>query len=148
MSTRLGFIIVGGIFLAVFANQIANRMTTDAINIAVGFMLGLITSVPISFGLMLAVQKRQQQNVIIEESAPVNDSPAPVVSEPPFAPSPFAQLAQFPQQRMPYPPVIVVTPQNGYANPYNQTPNISYPQLGDATPMQERNWKIVGEEEE
>lgn len=144
MNTRIALIIAAGIFLAVLATQIANRMTTDAINVAVGALCGMVASVPVSFGLLLALQRRQEQSAV-EQSVPVNDDEPGPYPELPYAPS-FAQYQQ-PQQRMPYPQVIVVAPpQSGYGSPYAQSPNMNYPQLGDG--MQERNWKIVGEGEE
>lgn len=144
MNTRIALIVAAGIFLAVLATQIANRMTTDAINVAVGALCGMAASIPVSFGLVLALQRRQEQN-IVESSAPANEDEVSSYPELPYAAS-YAQYQQ-PPQRMPYPQVIVVAPpQNGYGSPYAQAQNMNYPQLGEG--MQERNWKIVGEGDE
>jgi hypothetical protein len=145
MRWRTGIGLAFIVAAAVLAYQIGARLSDEAVLTIVGVMCGILASIPISIGLLVALT-RERTPYGTEEYDPL-DEPAPAgyeVYRPAPPPSPLhAQLPERPPQ------IIVVAPPQAPSNalPY---PNYLLPAQAAppyAAPMQERNFKIVGEDE-
>lgn len=143
MMWRTGIILAFIVGAAVLAYQIGARLSDEAITTIVGVLCGILASIPISLGLLIALT-RERATYAAEQA--IEPDPEPI-------PSPYGvyRPATPPQPQMQPPQIIVVAP------PPAQLPqNIS--QYGNflpapqsnalSAPMHERNFKIVGEDDE
>lgn len=147
MTVRASVFFLAGVFLIALAVQIANRLSNDALNFAIGAVCGMGVSLPVSFGLLLAVYRRKMSN---EEESAVETEAAPlaVTRIPEPASTAFAGAIN---PKPTYPQIIVVSPTpSPYPNNYANYSDLYRPGLptGPDQSLQERTWKIVGEEEE
>jgi len=130
-------VLAGLVFIGVMAWRIGERLSADAIGMALGVLFGIIAGLPVAL-LVLAANRRREERENFER--------------------PDGRQRQLPQgygyPMQPQPPVIVLAGhgapqmQNGYGYERGQMPP-PYPAL----PMpqeasQERRFKVVGEQEE
>ncbi len=140
MTWRNGFVLAVIAAAAVMAYQIGSRLSDEAIMTIVGVTCGIVASIPVSIGLLIALT-RERTTYVAEEYI-----------EPEPAPSPYNvyRPSQPPQPQMQQPQIIVVAPPQQQLPP-NFSPYGNYlpsPQMNELpAPMQERNFKIVGEDE-
>lgn len=151
MMWRIG--ILGAIIIAaaVMAYQIGSRLSDEAIMTIVGVACGIAASIPVSIGLLIALTRERATY------AATSYSDASAYAEPEPEPEPYniyrspnPPHPQLPTQPSPPPQIIVVTPpqtqlpQNfsAYGNYLAAPQNNALP-----APMQERTFRIVGEDE-
>jgi hypothetical protein len=149
---RTGAILAFIIAAAIIAYQIGSRLSDQAIMTIVGVMCGIAASIPVSIGLLIALTRERTTYVSEEYYEPEPEpAPAPYTVYRPPAPQ-YTQSYQQPQSQTPQQPQIIFVaspqgqPQPGYG-PYGSY--LQPPQLGAGfpAPMQERNFKIVGEDD-
>ena len=141
------FLAVLLIFVGVAAWRIGGRLSSDALSMAIGLLLGVMAGIPAAL-LMLASNRRRGE---MRDDQPMNPNGARQGQVMPYGQNPY------PQQ----PPVIVLAPgmqgmpnqqqgaagmnfQTGY--PSNQP--VNQQALPSSEPMETRRFKVVGEEEE
>lgn len=155
MLWRVGILMAFIVGTGVLAYQIGARLSDEAIMTIVGVSCGIIASIPVSIGLLIALT-RERSTCATEEYIEIEPEPAPAsysVYRPSHAPAaPQPQLPQAsPTQASQMPQIIVVAPPQGQLPP-NALPygNFLAPPTPPAlpAPMQERTFKIVGEEDE
>jgi len=125
---------------AVLAYQIGSRLSDQAIMTLLGVLCGVAASIPVSIGLLLALTRKRHYNYG-DGADDVYQDPAPA-AYPVYRPTPPTP---------PQPPqIIVVAPPQGQLPP-NYNPYSNYllppPAATGSTPMQERSFRIVGEDE-
>lgn len=98
-------LIFSGLFVVAIAITMAFRMTSDAMAVIVGIVLGMLATVPTSLLLLYLVRQRDQQQ---------------------FDPRQQYQAGQ-------YPPVVVVnsSPNGGYGTMANGNPQSFLPAIGE-----------------
>lgn len=143
---RTGFILAVIIAAAVMAYQIGSRLSDDAIMTIVGVSCGIAASIPVSVGLLIALTRERNVYADYDYDEP-EPAPTPYNVYRPSMP-PQSQLNAHPQQSQ-QPQIIVVAPPQ-QPLPQNYAPYSSYLQSpGQAAllaPMQERTFKIVGDD--
>lgn len=147
---RTGFTLAVIIAAAVMAYQIGARLSDEAIMTIVGVTCGIAASIPISIGLLIALTRERAEPLVEEyiEPEPVSASASYNIYRPSMPPQPQPLS---PQQLTQQPQIIVVAPpqqslaQNSptYGN-YLLTPG----QAALPAPMQERTFRIVGENDD
>lgn len=143
MVWRIGILLTCIAGAAVLAYQIGSRLSDEAVMTIAGVSCGILAGIPVSIGLLIALTRERA-------TFPQNDYND---IEPGTAPAPYnVYRAPAPQSQLPQPQIIVVAPpQSGPAQnlfPYqNYLPPQSVPLLPASASMQERTFKIVGEEE-
>ena len=139
MLWRFGIFLTCIVGAGVLAYQIGARLSDEAIMTIAGVSCGILASIPVSIGLLIALTRDRAVD------APTD----PVELEPDPAPAPYnVYRAPTPQQQLlPQQPqiILVAPPQNQL--PQNLLPYQSYVPPALPAPMQERTFKIVGEEE-
>lgn len=154
MMWRTGILLAFIVGAGVLAYQIGSRLSDEAIMTIAGVSCGILASVPVSLGLLIALTRERaaqpQYEVVESEVEPEPFTyevyrPAPVAPPPPQLP----QVSQTQAAAMPQ-IIVVAPPQNGMAQnafPYGNyfPPPPAVPAL--PAPMQERTFKIVGEED-
>lgn len=157
MIWRIGFVgsfIVGA---AVLAYQIGSRLSDEAVMTLVGVLCGIVASIPVSIGLIIALTRPRPVLDPEEDDAYApkygrEPQPPPYPIYRPAAPqavSPFQQLPQ-PHPYTGQPPQIIVVSPSQMPNGGSQYGNyLLPPQAGPVygAPMQERNFKIVGDDD-
>ncbi len=145
MMWRIGIVLAFIVAAAVMAYQIGSRLSDEAIMTIVGVVCGITASIPVSIGLLIALT-RERSTYVAEEYTEPEPAPAPYHI---YRPSP-PPLPQMQQQASQMPQIIVVAPPQQQL-PQNFSPYGNYlpsPQMNALpAPMQERNFKIVGEDE-
>jgi hypothetical protein len=137
MSARTGLLLVLMISGAVLIYTVTARLSEQTIDVVVGLLCGVVASVPVSVGLLIALTRRHRDRIVEEEEA--GGDPEPV--------APYAGY----QSRHPYPPVIVITPQQGQLpGPYaGLLPPGAMPFGYDMNePPTARDFKIIGEDDD
>ncbi len=138
------FLVILLVFVGVAAWRIGGRLSSDALSMAIGLLLGVMAGIPAAL-LMLASNRRREEG----NEDPARGTPGgrqgQVMS--------YGQMP-YPQQ----PPVIVLAPgmgnqpQNGQAPNYQTGFSMEQPSGQQALPsadqMETRRFKVVGEEEE
>lgn len=145
MMLRSGIVLALITGVAVLAYQIGSRLSDEAIMTIAGVSCGIVASIPVSIGLLIALT-RERTAYADEEYVEPEPVPAPYNVYRPAMPS-QPQFPTAPQQ----PQIIVVSPPQQQLPP-NFVPYGNYLQPPGANnalpaPMQERNFKIVGEDE-
>ena len=140
MMWRIGIVLAFIVAAAVMAYQIGSRLSDEAIMTIVGVVCGITASIPVSIGLLIALT-RERSTYVAEEYVEPEPAPAPYHI---YRPSPP------PQPQMQQPQIIVVAPPQQQL-PQSFSPYGNYLPLSQMNalpaPMQERNFKIVGEDE-
>ncbi len=140
MLWRNGIILAFIFGAGVMAYQIGARLSDQAITTIAGVVCGIFATIPISVGLLIALTRERPAEV---EAEYIDIKPAP---EPYQVYRPSPPPAQIPPQ----PQIIVVAPPNAPL-PQNYFPYGSYaPPSAPAlpAPMQERTFKIIGEQDD
>jgi hypothetical protein len=109
--------IMCGLFFTGLAVTVALRMTTDAMAVIVGIILGMVATVPTTLVLLFMIRQRDSQQ----------------------------QQMDFRQQYGHYPPVVVVNSPPNQGSYTNGMTNFTNPHSLPA-PMSERSFKVVGQE--
>ena len=122
MKRAIGLIV--GVFAAVLAVVIGNRMSTDAMAVVVGVVCGVLASVPTSLLLIWALGRRGQGQMAGAEG-PVR----------------YGMGANT------YPPVVVVNPGPSYGMASYGPPGQVSPGQNLPLPAGPRTFKVVGDEE-
>lgn len=144
MTWRIGIVLAFVVAAAVMAYQIGSRLSDEAIMTIVGVVCGIAASIPVSLGLLIALT-RERVTYASEEYVEPEPAPAPYNIYRPATP----------QHQMQQPQIIVVAPPQptltALGVPQNFSPYGNYlssPQMNALpAPMQERNFKIVGEDD-
>jgi hypothetical protein len=132
MSIKTGLLLVLVIAGAVLVYSVAARISDQTLDVLVGLSCGVAATVPATIGLFLAVFRRRKDRQEAEEQT--DDYNQHGRSIEPYPP------------RQPYPPVIVVTPQqNQFPNSYGGMLPPSY-NLNE--PPRGRDFKIIGEDDD
>ncbi len=123
---RNGIVLVGMAFAVTLAIVVANRLSEQALAVAVGALCGIVASVPVSIAFVIGASRNwgRPQSIAEEQTEPEPPYPQPQPQQPIIVIAP-------PQQASPY----------GYAagQPYYLTPNVP----GPGTP---RDFRIIGDE--
>lgn len=134
MSGKMGLMIVLVVAGAALTYAVTARLSEQTLDVMMGLMCGVAASIPLSVGVLIALTRRREQPA--EEEEPALDYP--VASAPYGGHTP----------RQPYPPVIVITPQQGQMpNPYGGLllPGHLPGGYNMNEPPMTRDFKIVGE---
>jgi hypothetical protein len=132
-GTMFGLIAFG----VTLAYYVSNRLSTDALNFAVGVLCGIAASVPVSLGLLAALGRQRESS---------NDE----------GPAEYPQRTQaYGGTRVPTPQVIVIPPPQAPYNPgaapfaypaVGPMPFASYANRQSDQIIEGRDWRIIGEE--
>ncbi len=138
MSVRIGTVLVLMAFAVTLAYSAGTRMSTEAINVAVGVMCGIVASVPVSLGLLVALTRQRDSTQPDEPREDLNLAP------------------RYDNARPQTPQIIVVAPpqsqypngQSPYGYPYSGTTSYSnYPPTYNEDVIEGRDWRIIGDDE-
>ncbi|HZQ06755.1 MAG TPA: hypothetical protein VFD70_09255 [Anaerolineae bacterium] len=140
MLFRGGVILAFILGTAIFAYQIGSRLTDEAVMTLVGVLCGIVATIPITIGLVIALTRHRAHYDADEYLEPYPEDPAPSAYPVYRPPMPTAPPQQQPQI------IVVAPPQTPYLAPYAPYSNYLLPAHSSA-PMEERNFKIVGEDE-
>lgn len=143
MIIRTGTVLAFIVAAAVLAYQIGSRLSDQAIMTIVGVLCGIVATIPITIGLLIALT-RERAAYLPADDEYLDPVPAPASYNVyrPAAPTP----PPLPQQ----PQIIVVAPPQSQLPPNLASyPNYLLPPQTNSSPasMQERNFKIVGEDD-
>lgn len=137
MSGKMGLIIVLVVAGAALTYTVTSRLSEQTLDVMMGLGCGVAASIPVSVGLLIALTRRRQEPAEEYEQAP----------EYPSSPAPYGGYSP----RQPYPPVIVISPQQG------QIPNLYGGLLPPGSlasgynmhePPMTRDFKVVGDDDE
>lgn len=150
MLWRTGIILTCIVGAGVLAYQIGARLSDEAIMTIAGVSCGILAGIPVSIGLLIALT-RERAVYLPNDDVEAEPEPMPVPYNVYRAPNPQPQLPHAsPTQPAQMPQIIVVAPPQQQL-PQNLLPYGNYltPQSVPAlpAPMQERTFKIVGEED-
>lgn len=148
--SKVDMFLIGGLVLAAVVYQILERVPSDALNVALGVMCGIGASIPISFGLLVALTRQRHKSEVTVEWREPEPEPARVVRQ--------SSPHQVPQQPSPQPQIIVIAPPQGQfaqgqfpqgfqipAQWLNQTQPAPF-MHEHAHAVDAREWRIFGEE--
>lgn len=150
MMWRTGIILAFIVGVGVLAYQIGSRLSDEAIMTIAGVSCGILASIPVSLGLLIALTRERAGYVSGDPEAELAPEPEPLTYEV-YRPAPSAPpQPQLPQASQTPQIIVVAPPQNPM--PQNMFPYGNYfsppaPGLPAPAPMQERTFKIVGEED-
>lgn len=142
MLWRTGIILALIIGAAVLAYQIGARLSDEAIMTIAGVSCGILASIPVSVGLLIALTRERSMypaSAFVEPEAEPEPEPYQV-----YRPAPAPQTAPLPQI------IVVAPPQNQIPQNFLPYGNYLAPPTPAAlpAPMQERTFKIVGAEDD
>lgn len=142
MLWRTGIILALIIGAAVLAYQIGARLSDEAIMTIAGVSCGILASIPVSVGLLIALTRERSMypaSSFVEPEAEPEPEPYQV-----YRPAPAPQTAPLPQI------IVVAPPQNQIPQNFLPYGNYLAPPTPAAlpAPMQERTFKIVGAEDD
>ncbi len=138
MNVKTGTVLVLMAFAVALAYSAGTRMSTEAINVAVGVLCGIVASVPVSLGLLIALTRersRADEEDEREELHPATryDAPRPQ--------TPQIIVVAPPQSQYP-------TGQSTYGYPYTgNVPYTNYPPSYNEDVIEGRDWRIIGDDE-
>ncbi len=143
-KTGTGLAIVA--FGVTLAYYVSSRLSTDALNMAVGVLCGMAASVPVSLGLLLAVL-RQRGRDVDEDEAEAKDEFRDLL--------PSGRQARAMPGQPQAPQIIVIAPPQGQYSagqvPYAYPPNMAgYAPYGSSMSeevIDGRDWRIIGDDE-
>ncbi len=138
MTWKMGTVAASIAFGVTLAYYLGSKLSTEAINVAVGVLCGMAASLPVSFGLLVALTR--QREPVDEQETHKGWHPTPSYGAP----------------RSHVPQVIVVAPPQGqytpgsvpFAYPVDRSlhyPN--YPLRESDDVIEGRDWRLVGEDE-
>jgi len=139
MLFRGGVILAFILGTAILAYQIGSRLTDEAVMTLVGVLCGIVATIPISIGLAIALTRQRARDDSDDYLEPYPEDPAPA-SYPIYRP-PMPTAPQQPPQI-----IVVAPPQPPFPPNYMPYSNYLLPAHSSA-PMEERNFKIVGEDD-
>lgn len=142
MLWRTGIILALIVGAAVLAYQIGARLSDEAIMTIAGVSCGILASIPVSVGLLIALTRERSMypaSAFVEPEAEPEPEPYQV-----YRPAPAPQTAPLPQI------IVVAPPQNQIPQNFLPYGNYLAPPTPAAlpAPMQERTFKIVGAEDD
>lgn len=142
MLWRTGIILALIVGAAVLAYQIGARLSDEAIMTIAGVSCGILASIPVSVGLLIALTRERSMypaSAFVEPEAEPEPEPYQV-----YRPAPAPQAAPLPQI------IVVAPPQNQMPQNFLPYGNYLAPPTPAAlpAPMQERTFKIVGAEDD
>ncbi len=140
MNVKTGAVLVLMAFAVTLAYSAGTRMSTEAINVAVGVVCGIVASVPVSLGLLIALTRQRERAAEPEPEPREGLYPAPSYG------SPRPQTPQI---------IVVAPPQSQYSNgqptygyPYaNPASGTNYPPTYNEEVIEGRDWRIIGDDE-
>lgn len=125
--------------MAAFAYQIGSRLSDEAVMTLMGVVCGIVAGIPVSIGLIIALTRERGAHYEDEADDAYYEPSRPNYS--PYRPASPLQ-PQAPQI------IVVAPPQGQFAPTPAGYPNYLLPPASAASaPMQERSFKIVGEDE-
>jgi hypothetical protein len=131
MSGKTGLLLVLTLSGAVIVYTIAARLSDQTLDVLVGLLCGVGATIPLSIGLLIALTRRRRERQDSEEQG--GDYLERGASHSPYNP------------RQPYPPVIVVTPQQSqFPQPFG---GMLPPGYNLNEPAMPRDFKIIGEDD-
>lgn len=140
---RIGIILAFITAAAVMAYQIGSRLSDEAIMTIAGVTCGILASIPVSIGLLIALT-RERVPPESGEYIDVEPEPAPA-SYPIYKPAPPQSPPPSQQPQI----IVVAPPQQQMPGSYSPYGNYLQPPMNALpAPMQERNFKIVGEDDD
>lgn len=154
MMWRTGLVVAFIVAAAVMAYQIGSRLSNEAIMTIVGVACGIGASIPVSIGLLIALTRERTTYNAPEEYIEPEPAPTPYnVYRAPNPPQPTLTGAHTtPSLSASQQPQIIVIAPPQQQLPQNFAPYGNYlqpPALNALPPpMQERNFKIVGEDDD
>lgn len=145
MNWKTGTVLVLMAFALSLAYYVGNRLSTDALNMAVGVLCGMGASIPVSLGLLLALTRKRDA-----DQSDTGDVQNEVPETSPAVAWPATRPAQ--QQQ---PQIIVIAPPQGqaypgqapYGYPLNGAAAYPYSQAMHEEVIDSRDWKIIGDDE-
>ncbi len=144
MNWKTGTVLVFMAFSLSLAYYVSNRLSADALNMAVGVVCGMGASIPVSLGLLLALTRKHNDEQ--SEGEVQNDfrdfNPAVAHTAPrPAQPQQPQIIVIAPPQGQPYPG------QAAYGYPMNGAMPYPYAQSMHEDVIDSRDWKIIGDDE-
>ncbi len=141
MNWKTGVVLVSMAFVMTLAYYVGNRLSTDALNMAVGVLCGMAASIPVSVGLLLALMRKRNDEA--DDDDEMENDPHPTVAQPMPRPGQQQQpqiIVIAPPQGQPYP---------GQANyyPLGGATNYTYPPVMNEDVIDSRDWRIIGDDE-
>lgn len=137
MSAKTGLLLALICCGAALVFTVTSRMSEEAINVVVGLICGVAASIPVSVGLLIALTRSREVPDAAEDDG--RDYPEPFYPYPTRSP------------RQPYPPVIVVTPQQSQlpAAFGGLLPPGAFPAgLSMNEPPLTRDFRLIGEDDD
>lgn len=135
MTLKTGTVLILAAFAVTLAYQLVDRLSSDALNVAIGVLFGIAASVPVSLGLLIALTRERahaRQDELRDEPAPAPTYVAP-------------RLPQAPQIIVLAPPQSPYAQGNGYAPPGGAAfPSYWQGQTNEV--LDTRDWRIIGED--
>lgn len=126
---RNGIILAGIAFAVTLAVIVGNKLSSEALAVAVGALCGIAASIPVSIGLVIAASRNWGH---------AEERPRQVDYE-----YPQGSAHRYPQQ----PPVIVVTPPQMQQSPYGYANQPYYfPPPANGNSYDSREFKVIGDE--
>ncbi len=147
MLWRSGIILTLMVGAGVLAYQIGARLSDEAIMTLAGVSCGILASIPVSIGLLIALTRERSMY-------PANDYVEPEPEPEPYQvyrPAPPRAAPALASPHIAPPQIIVVAPPQNQL-PQNFLPYGNYPAPPSmsalSAPMQERTFKIIGAEDD
>jgi hypothetical protein len=138
MNVKTGAVLILMAFAVTLAYSVGTRMSTDAVNVAVGVLCGIVASVPVSLGLLVALTRQRARAYDDEPREDLH--PTPVYGSP----------------RHQAPQIIVVAPPQSQYGPGQPTYGYPYPNAASYSNyapsqhedvIESRDWRIIGDDE-
>lgn len=136
MSAKTGILVVLIISAAALIYTVTTRLSDQTLDTLVGLACGVAATIPISAGLLIALTRKRREPRPEHETITSFREPHPSNSAYPH--------------NQPYPPVIVVTPQQGqWPNPFGGllSSGAPPPNYQGNEPRMGRDFKIIGEDD-
>lgn len=129
------------IFVGVAGWRIGNRLSPDALGMAIGVLFGVLAGVPMAL-LAMAAGRRRNDETEMGRAMPRGGLPAPYGGYPSQAPIIVLAGGQ------PMQPGYGQQQPGAYAAPGGMYPQPGYPALPGPQAVEARQFKVVGEKEE
>ncbi len=137
MTWKTGTLLALVAFAMTLAYHIVTRLSTEAMNVAVGVLCGMFASLPVSFGLLVALTRKRDQT---GEEEPRSEA-QPAVAQSISRPQTPQIIVVAPPQMQPY-----AQGQAPYIFPNAGAPNQNYWSPQHEEIVEGRDWKIIGDD--